>query len=477
MSSVSLLPETKRKLLDRLLRDGVVLNGSKIPAPTRVAAEQAAVTLSQEQLLIREQIAKGIPLYNESITLKFNKAIDRDILEQSLAEMIRRHEIWRTTYQSIAGQFMQTIGTPPEHFDLPLVDLRRSPERQRKADVTRLALSQTSRSFDLCKGPLLRATLVAMSESEYWLVMAAHQSIIDGISVYEIFPKELFAIYQAFAAGLPSPFMELPLQFLDFAIWQRTYLSRAEELRQITYWRQKLAGDIPRMRWPSRKSRPAERTFRGYIRQFMLPRSIADRARELSRRSDTTMFIVLLATFYLLLHFYTEQTDLVVGTMSPSGRKRSEVQGLLGYFLNPVALRVDLSDDPTFAELLRRTQRIVSEAISHDDVPFEQLATALGGRAEPNRNPYFDVAISLQPCMPDSAGAWSVTSMDAENGGAAFDLYVAFIDRQEGLHARVQYNPDVFEFQEIRYMIRDFESLLALTFAHPQERVSQLKPS
>ena len=477
MSLVSPLPETKRKLLDRLLRDGVHLTGSQIPAPKRVAADHAPVAFSQEQLLLREQIANGIPLYNESITLKFNRVIDRDVLEQSMAEVIRRHEIWRTTYQFIAGQFVQVIGPPPDHFDLPLVDLRRSPEQHRKADVRRLALAQTSRSFDLRKGPLLRATLVAMGESEYWLVMAAHHSIIDGLSVYKLFPGELFAIYQAFAAGLLSPFTELPLQFLDFAIWQRTYLSHAEETRQIAYWRQKLAGDIPRMCWPARKSRPAGRTFRGYIREFMLASGIADQARELSRRSDTTMFVVLLATFYVLLRFYTEQTDLIVGTMSPSGRKRSEVQSLLGYFLNPVALRVDLSDDPTFVELLHRTQIIVSEAISHDDVPFEQLATALRPRSEPSRNPYFDVAISLQPCMPDSASAWSVTSMDAENGGSAFDLYVAFIDRPEGLHSRVQYNPDVFEFEEIRSMVQDFESLITVTSAHPQDRVSQLKPS
>ncbi len=476
MSLVGPLSETKRKLLDSLLRQKVAKPAEAAAIPKRLLSEPVPLALSQEQLLIREQHAGGIPLYNESITLKFKCRIDPAVLRCSMADVVRRHEIWRTNYDVVSGQFVQIVNPAPERFELPFIDLRRGPEWQRKADVRKLSLAQTTRPFDLRKDPLLRATLVAMGDSEYWLVITAHQSIVDGVSVYQIFPKELFTIYQAFSLGLPCPLPELPLQFADFACWQRGYLTAEEKLKQIAYWRAKLANAIPIKSWPARKSRPAERTFRGYIREFTVARGIADAAGALGRSNGSTMFAVLMTTFLTLLHFYAGQDDLVVGTLSPAGRKRSEVQGLLGYFLNPVAIRVDVADNPPFTDLLRRVQVAISEAISHDDVPFEKIVNALDPLHEPGRNPYFDAAISLQPCMPDSGGVWSVTSMDAESGGSALDLYVAFIDRPEGLHARVQYNPDIFQFEEIRRMMDDFQTLLSLAAVQPHERISQLAP-
>lgn len=473
MSTLASLSDTKRKLLNKFMQQKIAPPADNAIC-NRASAELCFLSLSQEQLVIREQKIKRIPLYNESFTLKFNQPMDREKLESSMAEVIHRHEIWRTHYDRVSGQLVQVVD--PEHrFELPLIDLRRAADWQKKADVQSLRLAQTTRPFDLLAGPLLRAALVAMTDAEYWLIMTAHQSIIDGVSVYQIFPRELFAIYAAFSAGRASPLSELVLQFSDFARWQRTWLTSAERFRQITYWRNKLQGcDTCSLRWPSHKCRPHVRTFRGRIRPFALPRRLADAVDAICRRNRTTMFVALLAAFYSLLHSYTGQTDLVVGTFSPSGRKRSEVQGLLGYFLNPVALRVDLADDPPFVELLRRVQIAISEAISNDDVPFEEIVETLAPTPDPSRNPYFDVAMSLQPCMPDSAGAWSVTSMDAENGGAAFDLYVAFIERSEALHARVQYNPDIFEFEQIQRMIDDFQTLLSTAAEHPEARISKL---
>ncbi|HTZ73409.1 MAG TPA: condensation domain-containing protein [Candidatus Aquilonibacter sp.] len=476
MSSIASLSAAKRKLLESFIRQKIAKPVEAGAIPRRQSTQPAPLALSQEQILIRERNAPEIPLYNESITLKFTRPMDPRMLQWSMVEIVRRHEIWRTNYDTVSGELVQIVNPVPDRFELPFVDLRRSPEWQRKAGVRKLSLAQTARPFDLRKDPLVRATLVAMSDSEYWLVMTAHQSVVDGVSVYQIFPKELFAIYQAFAAGFPCPLPELPLQFADFAFWQREYLSAPEKLKQIAYWRAKLADAIPIRSWPARKSRAAERAFRGYIREFTLARGVADSASALGRSNGVTMFAVLMTTYFTLLRCYSGHDDLVIGTLSPSGRKRSEVQGLLGYFLNPVAIRVDLSDDPSFCELLRRVQMTISEAISNDAVPFEYIVNALNPGPDHGRNPYFDFALSLQPCMPDSGGAWSVTSMDAESGGSALDLYVAFIDRPEGLHARVQYNPDIFEFQEMQRMIHDFQALLALAAAHPQERISQLAP-
>lgn len=473
MSNAAPLSETKRRLLDVLLRQKLAQPMETATISKRPTSEPVLLALSQEQLLIREQVARGVPLYNESVLLKFRCPIDRTTLERSMAELIRRHEIWRTSYDAVDGQLVQIVHSAQDHFSLPMTDLRRVPEPEREACVLKLSLDQTRRPFDLRSGPLLRATLAAITDSEYWLAMTAHQSIVDGVSVYQIFPAELLAIYQAFSVGRPSPLDELQLQFSDFAFWQRRSLTQAERNKQIAYWRSKL-DEAPTLSWPRTKIRPADRSFRGHIRSFTLPRRLADAGHTICRNHGVTMFAVLLAAFYSLLHLYTGQCDLVIGTLSPAGRKRSEVQNLLGYFLNPVALRVDLSDDPTFLELLHRVQIIISEAISNDDVPFESVVEALKPIRDASRNPYIEVAISLQPNMPESGGTWSVTSMDAESGGSMFDLYVAFIDRPQGLHARVQHNPDLFEIEQIRQMIEDLQSVLGVATTQPQARISTL---
>jgi hypothetical protein len=473
MSTAAQLSDAKRKLFENFVHAQFAKHMGAAPIPKRQPGQLVPLALSQEQLLIREQMVPGIPIYNESVTLKFKRTIDRVILERSMAEIIRRHEIWRTSYGTAAGRLVQVIHPASDSFPVSLIDLRRIPEQEREAYALNFSLAQTARAFDLQAGPLLRADLLAMIDSEYWLVMTAHQSIIDGLAVYQIFPTELFAIYEAFSAGRPSPLDELQLQFADFACWERESLSPTERAKQVAYWRNKLAGE-PLLCWPARKSRTAKPTFRGRIRSFTLPRALADAAHGLGRRYGTTVFVVLLSAFYSLLHLYTGQTDLIIGTLSSAGRKRSEVQGLLGYFLNPVALRVYLGDNPSFVELLRRVQVILSEAISNDDVPFEHVVEALQPHLDHGRNPYFNVGISLQPCMPGAGGAWSVTSMDAESGGSVLDLYIAFIDRPEGLHARVQYNPDIFEFNQIHQAVEDFRSLLEAVAADPRRSISEL---
>jgi hypothetical protein len=476
MSTAAPLSDVKRKLLEKVVQGKSARPFEITTISRRQSGELLPVALCQEQVLIREQKAPRIPpLYNESVTLRFKRPMNTAILERSMAEVIRRHEIWRTSYSTVAGQWVQVVHPAADCFPLPLVDLRRASEREREAHVLKLGLTQTALPFDLRNGPLLRATVVAMTDSEYWLVMSAHQSIIDGASVYQIFPTELFAIYRAFSAGRPSPLPDLPLQFSDFACWQREWLTPAKRAEQIAYWRRKLAGEIRAVRWPTEQFGRPERTFRGHIRDFTFPADMAAAVHTLSRRQGATVFAALLATFYCLLRFYTGQSDLVVGTLSPSGRKRSEVQNLLGYFLNPVALRVDLSDDPSFVNLLRRVQETIAEAISNDDVPLEDVVEANKPCRNSNCNPYFNLAISLQPSMPDSGGAWSVTSMDAESGGAVLDMYIAFIDHPDGLYARVQYNPDILDFNQIRRMVEDFQSFLGAVATRPEERISKVR--
>jgi len=475
---IASLSEAKRRLLEKYLHEGTVPTAASTEVINpRPSGEPAPLSFSQEQLWLRERSTHGIPpLYNECITLRMAGALDIPVLERSFAEILRRHEIWRTSFDTSNGQPIQFVHPHRDEAGLPLVDLRSLPTgARRKAEAQRLVGEMVRQPFDLKEGPLLRARLIRMEDFEYRLFLCAHLSIVDGLSVYQVFPSELAALYSAYYSSRPSPLPKLAVQFGDYAYWQRHQLQGEKVAPQIAYWRKQLAEPIPVLNWPMDRTRPASETFRGAIRPFALPKSLSEAVKALGEQEGVTLFMTLLAAFTALLYCYTQQEDIIVGTPSPAGRKRSEVQKLLGYFLNPVALRFDLTGNPAFRELLRRTQRVTLEAISNDDVPIELLAQELKLKPDASRNPFFTVAMSLQPTMPQLDLEWSVTTMDIESGGAPWDLYVAFIDRPGGVMGRLQYNTDLFEAETIAGMWKHLQQLLENLTANPGQRLSELK--
>jgi len=470
------LSETKRRLLERYLREdakaSVVHISEVVPA---VGNALAPVSLSQEQLLLREQRNQDGPaLYNECIRLRMEGPLDVLILERSLTEIIQRHEIWRTSFDVAEGQLVQIVHPGPEKIKLPVVDLQRWTQSRADAEMERVAGEMVERRFDLKRGPLLRAKLFRMSTDLHFLFLCAHLSIVDGVSVYQVFPSELAALYRAFSLGRPNPLPSVEMQFADHARWQREWLQGEETARQVAYWRRQLCGPIPTLRWPVDRPGLETQTYRGVIRSFPIPSDLVDALELLSRQDGVSLFMGLLAGFVSLLHLYTRQEDIIVGTPAPAGRKRSEAQKLLGYFLNPVALRFDLTGNPTFHALLRQAQRLTLEALSNDDVPLEVLARELRADLDPGRHPFFNVAISLQPQMPELDLKWSVTSMDVGSGGAPWELYLAFIRRPQESWARVQYNPDIFDVATIRRMMADFQTLLRAVTDNPLVRIAQI---
>jgi aspartate racemase len=474
--TVGTLSETKRRLLERYFREDA---RASVPRAPEIIAEllnaPPPLSLSQEQLLLRERRNPGAPLlYNECIRLRMEGPLDVLILEKSLTEIIQRHEIWRTSYDMREGQLVQLVHVSPEKIKLAVVDLRGLPQSTASAEMERLASEMVQRRFDLKKGPLLRAKLFRIADEEHILFLSAHLSIVDGVSVYQVFPSELAALYRAFSSGQSSPLPDLTMQFGDYARWQRQRLHCEETARQVAYWRRQLAGKIPELQWPVDRPRLVEETFRGVIRSFAMPSELVDAVEVLSRQEGVSLFMGLLAGFVSLLHLYTRQEDIIVGTPSPAGRKRSEAQKLLGYFLNPVALRFDLTGNPTFHALLRQAQRLTLEALSNDDVPLEVLARELRADRDPGRHPFFNVAISLQPQMPELGLPWSVTSMDIGSGGAPWELYVAFIRRAQKTSARVQFNPDVFDAATITRMMTDYQTLLRAVTDNPIVRIAQI---
>jgi len=458
MQGLSQLSDAKRILFDRLSQ-GRVSSGPKIGR--RPQGIPAPLSLAQEQLYSRElKYAGNPPLYNECVTVRMLGPLDPDVLERSFNEIIRRHEVWRTSFETKAGQPVQIVH-PHTPIQFSRIDLRGLGEAERETEAVRLVSEDVRRPFRLNKDPLLRPTLVRMGDEEHRLFLAVHQIVVDGRSAYQIYPSELAAHYKAFLAGQPSPLPELTIQCADFAWWQRECLN-GEEARQISYWREQLGGNVPVRGWPTEKPNLAARSYYGRIHSFEFSRQLSSHVRDVSKRLNSTLFLVLLTGLASVAHRYAkhrheEREDIVLGTLSPSGRKQSEVMDLLGYFLNPVTLRLNCGAHTTFGELLQHARGVVSDAISNDDVPIERLARALEGQNNSGPSPFFNVAVSLQPPTPDLGLPWSVTSMDVDSGGSPWPLYLAFIDRPEEIIGRVQFNPDVFEIKTIKRILQELQ--------------------
>jgi len=470
------LSEPKRKLLGKLLRGEIAQNATDKRAITRRSpGTRVPLSLAQEQIWsVIESNPIAPPLYNESITIHKKGAMDVSTLERSFAEIIRRHEAWRTTFQVVDGRKSQIVQEASDQISLPFVDLRKLPKAEREREAARVATEEAKRPFDLRCGPLVRPTLVRLEDEEYRLFLTMHQLIVDGISVFRILPSELVMLYESFVVGGPSPLPELPVQFGDFACWQRQWFSDALLNKQLDYWRSHLSGHLPVLEWPKGTSRPAAQTLRGAIYPKLISRKVAEAIRVRSRGEGVTLFNTLLAGFATLLYSYTEQDDIIIGTLTPSGREHPEVQGLLGYFLNPLPLRFRLQDDPKFRDLLWQVREVTSAAVANDDVPFHYLAKELP-EPDPSRNPFFQVVLSLAPELPELGAGWNQTFMDVESGGARWDLYLEFNDRPNGIIVRAQYNPDIFSLATIEKALGDLEVILEAATCNPARRISELR--
>ncbi len=460
MPNQPLLSEAKRKLLEQMRRAGTAASdatGVQLPARENPLPS----SLSQEEVWRLDQTAgKLTPLHNESITIHRRGPCDPELVQRGFTEIVRRHEIWRTTYTEINGVVAQIIHPAPQSFPLEVSDLRTLPESERGKAARALATEDAKLPFDLTQGPLVRLRLITLQEHEHRISVTAHQSVIDGITVFDIFPTELAALYESFASRRPSGLSELKAQFADFACWQRQRLSGDVKVNQLMYWQSKLGGELPVLQWPNRGARPPQQTYRGAIYAFTMPCGLAQSLKDLGRREGATLFMVVLAGLFTLLKRYTGQDDIIIGTLSPSGRKQSAFQRCVGYFLNPVALRANLSGDPSFRSMLAQMREVTLGAISNDDVPLSMIAERLQVKPDPSRHSFFTVALSIAPDVAPLPPGWSMTYMDVESGGARWDLYIELSDRAEGLLGRAQYNPDLFTPAAMAETIEDFQRLL-----------------
>ncbi len=465
------LSNAKRQLLERYL-NGAPAKRTLERTLSRPLQEPWPLSFAQQQVWLHGQLASDVPFYNETITIYRHGRLDLAVLERCLLEIMRRHEIWRTTFDAVAGQPVQIVQPPPRTLSVPVADLRNLPEAEREGEAVRLATEDARRAFDLKAGPLLRILVVRTEDDQHRLYMTIHQIVFDAVTAYRVFLPELTALYEAFASGKPSPLPELTTQYGDFAHWQRMTILPPVWSEHAAYWRDQLA-EVPTLQWPSDRSRPVVETHRGAIERYTLPAGLARDLRSLSQRNEVSLYMTLLAAFAALLHRYTGQDDLVIGTFT-AGRKLAELEPLLGYFVNPLALRIDLSGNPTFLELLSGIRTVVLDALKHEDLPFSEVVRESRWKSDPGRNPLFQVVLSQQPKLAAIAPGWGLATEEICNGGSKLDLMIVVDDRGDSLGGPITYNPDLFDSATIRRMIGHWQTLLAAVATNPHTRIADL---
>ncbi len=450
--------------------------GTGLQAPPIVPVPrdgELPLSFAQQRLWFIDQLEPGSSVYNFPAAVRLKGPLNVLALQQSLNEIVRRHEVLRTTFTIVDGRPVQIIA-PHLTLTIQIVDLRELPETEREAEVQRLATNEAQRPFDLAEGPLVRASVLRLGENEHVGLLTMHHIVSDGWST-GILIREMAVLYQSYCSARPSPLPELPIQYADFAHWQRQWLEGEALEAQLTFWKRQLLGAPPLLELPADHPRPVVQTYRGAQQFCLLPETVGDRLKALSRQEGVTLFMTLLAAFQSLLHSYTSQDDIIIGTPI-ANRNRLEIESLVGFFVNTLALRTDLSNNPSFSDLLRRVREVCLAAYAHQDLPFERLVEELHLARDLSRNPLFQVMFVLQNAAVQTLElpGLSLSPVEIDTGTTHFDLTLHIADTEQGLAATLAYNTDLFEAGTIIRMLGHFRTLLEAVAATPERRLSDL---
>ncbi|MBS0151277.1 MAG: amino acid adenylation domain-containing protein [Nitrospira sp.] len=449
--------------------------GMNVP-PVSIVERNGPVPLSfaQQRLWVLTQLEPDGASYNLPIALRLSGTLDAAALERSVNELIRRHEVLRTTVSLSDGQPVQIV-MPTSTMSLPLITLDHVIGTEREAAVLRLATAEAQRPFELAYGPMLRVTLLKLDAEEHVLLLTMHHIVSDAWSSH-VLVREMTELYVAQIQGRPASLPELPVQYADFSIWQRQWLSGARLDRQLDYWKQRLTDALEPLNLPIDHVRPPVQTSRGASLTLSLSPELSSALIELSRREGVTLFMTLLAGFYALLFRYTGRTDLVVG--SPiANRTRSEIEGLIGFFVNTLALRADLSGRQTVRELLGLVRQVCLGGYTHQDVPFEKLVEVLQPVRDVSYSPIFQVMFELQnaPTSELAVPGLQIATVNVEPLTAKFDLTLSLCETEGGLTASMEYNSDLFSADSVMRMLRHYELILQGMAAQPDTTIEELR--
>ncbi|MGC1376178.1 MAG: condensation domain-containing protein, partial [Anaerolineales bacterium] len=469
-----LSPEMRELLAQRLNKKKQSVSHDAIPRLSNAKEDGLfPLSFSQERSWFLEQLESGGSPYTTALGYHLCGVLDCAALEQSLNEIIARHEVLRTVFVYVDERPQQKV-LPKLAVPLPLVDLRDIPSEEQHAEALRQTRAETERPFDLTTGPMLRVVLFRLGEQDHIMVLVIHHIISDGWSA-GIFMRELTALYQAYINRQPSPLPELPIQYVDYAVWQRRTVQGQALDSQLAYWREQLKGTTGALDLPTDRPRLPVETHAGAIRRMELSPSLTAAIRALNRREGTTLFMTMLAAFQTLLYRYTRQIDINVGT-AISSRGRLETEPLIGFLTNTLVLRSDLSGEPSFRNLLRRVRDTALGAYAHQDLPFEKLVDALQLGRDLSRSPLFQVMLVFHnaPSEMLTLPGLTLRFWDCQATTAKFDLTLMFWENEMSLGMLWEYNTDLFDAATIDRMIGHFQVLLEGIVANPDQRLADL---
>jgi len=467
-----MLSDSQRTLFLARLRQGrekALMTIARRPA----GLEQIPLSFGQEQLWFIDQLAPGLPTYNIAGALRFNGALDTGALTRAIDALVERHEVLRTRVVNMAGRPCQVIDPPVCGGGMDVVDLTGLEPQARQAEFDRISAQEAHRPFVLDQSPLFRTRIVRMTETACSLLIVVHHIVFDGWS-FNVLAKELLALYEAEVTGGASALPELAIQFADYALWERERLQGDMLTELVNYWQETLAG-APSLQMPTDRPRPVVQTYDGGLETITMGGALLEQLKAISRSEGTTLFVTLMAAFQVLLHRFSRQDDIVVGTVS-ANRSRTELAPLIGYLVNTLAVRSDLSGDPTFLELLERVRTATLGAYSHQDLPFAKLVDVLRVHRDPSRHPIFQVGFNLAESYDDvlSAVGLTVTQESLPSTAAKFDLLLSAVERKNSLSIDASYASALFDDATVRRLLGHLRVLLEGIVADPKRPLSQL---
>jgi amino acid adenylation domain-containing protein len=476
----------RRALLELRLKDkrrGAGRGQQQQEISRDAGADVYPLSFEQERLWFLHLLDPSSLMHHLNRVMTLVGPLDTRALQKSFDEVVRRHEILRTTIVFEDGRPVQRVA-PPRPDTLPLVDLLELPPGEREAQATRLMTQQAREPFNAAEGPLMRAALLRVGDEKHMLLLTAHHVITDWWS-FGVLYRELATLYRAFSGGATSPLTELPIQYGDFARWQRERLQGTELETLLSYWKRQLSGAPHLLSLPADRARASEQTYRGRRFCFQLPKELYQKLNDVSRAEDVTTFVIMLAVFQVLLYRYTAQEDILVGTPS-ANRSRRETEGLIGFLLNTLVLRGNLSGEPTFRELLGRLRRTILDAYAHQDLPFQKLVEEVHTERNLGAMPLVQVcfiflstqlpnleAIFPKSDVPDFAGL-QVQWTNVKSIASEFDLTLGLENRPDYFDAFFEYNTDLFEEATISRMAGHLRTLMEAVVVNPDRRISDL---
>jgi len=467
------LPPEKRELLEMMLLEQGVDLSQVLIVPLPRDTNKFPLSFSQQRLWFLDKLEPGSPLYNIPAVLRLKGTLDIPALEKSFNKIIERHEVLRTTFTEENGEALQVVAKQLT-LNVEIIDLQDTPPEQRDAVMHQHAIEESLKPFNLSQGPLLRVTLLKFSDDDHALLVTMHHIVSDNWST-GLFVHEIMQMYPAFAQGRQPQLPELVVQYADFAAWQRKWFKGKTMEEQVNYWKEQLNGIPPVIELPLDKPRPAYQTFNGDFKTFHIPAEISARLKEISRRQDVTMFMTLLAAYFVLLHRYSGQDDICVG--SPiANRNRKETEAMIGFFVNTLVLRGQLHGNPPFSEFLQRIKETTLGAYAHQDLPFENLVEELQPERNMSHSPLFQVMFVLNnaPVEKLELPGLELSVVEIENKTSKFDLILNVLEEENGLTCKMEYNTDLFTDKTVDQFIKHYQNLLEAISKDAQMPIGQL---